>query len=242
MQAVLLGCLSGILTGQQSMVQGNRVLFRGVVADGETRNRLAGSQIYVNGIMKAVSRDDGTFSFFAFRHDTITFSMMGYKPFLLILGDTIRVPELLTGVYLNPDTLNIGEVIILPRLPSLKAGINVSLTQNNIYTENARNNVNIASYQGRTGQDKLGDPSMNYELLRRKQKTEAYEKGGIPSDRMLGLSPLLLVPASYLLIHGMPETPSPPEPKISQREIDELNKKYLEKIRGKEPELNPLQK
>jgi hypothetical protein len=79
----------------------------------------------------------------------------------------------------------------------------------------------------------MGDPGVNYEFLRQKQKIDAYEKGGIPSDKMLGLSPLMLIPAAYLLLHGLPEKPAPPKPQISSKDLDELQKKYLESLRNR---------
>jgi len=230
---VIIASISVVASAQQTVRQGTFILFRGVVADAESLNRLSGARIYLNGFIKAVSRDDGTFSFFAEKNDTVVFSMLGYKPTELIVNDTLRATEFLAGIYLRPDTIAIGEVIILPRFSSLRAEMMNPQVSTDIFTENARNNLNIASYQGRTGQNRLGDPAVNYELLRQKQKMEAYEKGGIPSDRIVGLNPLILVPAAYLLIHGLPEKPAPPEPGITQKELDELNKAFLETVRKK---------
>jgi len=216
---------------QQPGLSGRSVLFRGVVVDAETQARIADTKIYINGSQKALSGADGTFSFFAGQNDTVVFSSMGYRQISFIVSDTLKASEFLTGIYLKPDTISIGEVIILPHYRSLKTELMNYPSQSDIKTEYARNNVNVAAYQGRTGQFKLGDPAMNYEFLRQKQKTEAYEKGGIPSDRIAGISPLLLLPAAYLILHGLPEVPEPPEPKITQKELDDLNKIFLERIR-----------
>jgi hypothetical protein len=99
--------------------------------------------------------------------------------------------------------------------------------------DNARYNIAISAYQGRTTQGKLGDPQSNYDLIRQKQKNDAYEKGGIPSDRIAGISPLLLIPAAYLLIHGVPERPAPYENKLTLQELDQIQKKYLESLKQK---------
>jgi hypothetical protein len=88
--------------------------------------------------------------------------------------------------------------------------------------------VAISGYQGRTTQGKLGDPATNYGLIRQQQKTNAYEKGGIPSDQIAGISPLLIVPAAYLLIHGVPEKPAPFEHQLTDQEIEQIQKKYIE--------------
>ena len=204
------------------------VLFRGVVIDASNRNRLGNSEISINGSLSAVTVGDGTFSIYAYRRDTILFSHMGYKQSVFIVSDTLTDKEFLTGVYLQSDTLEIGEVIIVPRLINLKAEMITTRIKSNTQLDNAKANISVASYQGRTGQDKLGDPNINYEVLRQRQKINAIEKGGIPSDKILGLSPLLLIPAAYLLIHGLPEAPVPPEPGITSKDIEELNQKYLE--------------
>jgi hypothetical protein len=212
---------------------GGRILFRGVVVSAQTSERLPGSQIFINNTYKTSSREDGTFSLFASRFDTITFTMLGFRKENLVVNDSLRSKEFLTGVYLQTDTIQIGEVIIIPRFSRLMADLAKPGLEQTVRMDNARSNISIASYQGRSGQGRLGDPALNYEVLRQKQRTEAYEKGGIPSDRIVGLSPFMLIPAAYLLMHGLPEKAEAPDPGISKKDVDELYTRYLESIRGK---------
>jgi hypothetical protein len=74
--------------------------------------------------------------------------------------------------------------------------------------------------------NKIGDTAIKYRMLQQKQKIDAFEKGGIPSDHMVSLNPLILVLAAYLLIKGFPEKPAPPKPFLSISEINELKKKH----------------
>ena len=217
--------------GQQVGRSVDAVLFRGVVIGATNQNRLSHSQILINGTFSAISGEDGTFSFFAHRNDTIVFSLLGYKPSTLIVSDSLPGREFLTGIYLQSDTLEIGEVVILPRLTSLKAELMNAKIESNVQLDNAKTNISIAGYQGRTGQNKLGDPNLNYEVIKEKQKINAIERGGIPSDRILGISPLLLIPAAYLLLHGIPEAPRPPEPAITSKDLEEINNQYLELLK-----------
>lgn len=222
------------LSHSQVPVRNNEpVLFRGVVMASQTLTRIPGSMIYVNRTASSISKTDGTFSFYAYRRDTVSFTSLGFKPAFLIVSDTLMAKEFLTGVYLQADTIEIGEVIIVPRIDNFKAELANSRVEPNPKFDNARSNVNIASYQGRTGQGKLGDPAINYEIIRQKQKLDAYERGGIPSDKMIGLNPLILLPAAYLLMKGLPEKPTPPEPRVTQKELDELNRRYSEQIRSR---------
>ena len=204
------------------------VLFRGVIIDASSQVRLGNSQILINRSMAAISAGDGTFSFYANKHDTIIFSLLGYKPASIIVSDTLSGTEFLTGVYLETDTLLIDEVIIVPKLTSLKSEMMNPKIKSDARIENARSNISIASYQGRISQGKLGDPVTNYDLLRKHQKIDAFEKGGIPSDKIVGISPFMIIPAAYLLIHGLPETPSPPKAQISSKDLEDLQKRYIE--------------
>ncbi len=218
----------GRVQGQESEVAGMRIHLRGMVMDATTYSAVQGSQIYINKDFSAVSAGDGTFSLYVNKNDTVSFKSLGYKPDSLFISDTLSGREFITGIFLSNDTISIGEVIILPRFTNLKSEILNSRSITSTEMENARYNVAVSAYQGRTTINSLGDPANNYELLRQKQKVDAYEKGGIPSDKMIGLSPFLLVPAAYLLIHGPPEKPTPYKPQLTDQEVDEIHKKYLE--------------
>ena len=215
---------------QQVRTSGDRVLFRGVVIASSNKSRLAYSSIFINRSFSAISGEDGTFSFYAHRNDTILISNLGYKSSSFIVSDTLKGREFLTGIFLESDTVEIGEVIIVPKLANLKAEMMKPGVGASTQLENARTNISIASYQGRTGQGKLGDPKSNYELVKHRQKINAFEKGGIPSDKIAGINPLMLIPAVYLLMHGLPEKPDPPPVSVSNKEIEELNNRYLESI------------
>jgi hypothetical protein len=97
--------------------------------------------------------------------------------------------------------------------------------------ENAKYNLAVSAYQARVSQNKLGDPASNYEVLRQKQRKDAYSKGQIPPDKILGISPLLLIPAVYLLMKGLPEKPQPLQPQLTDQDIYQIHKKYLETLK-----------
>jgi hypothetical protein len=226
---ILIFIISAQFCYSQQRFQGLKpILFRGVVMDAVSQERLIGSDILVNRKISSVSAEDGTFSFYAYKKDTVKFRMLGYKATTLIVNDSLSANEFLTGVYLETDTTLLGEVIIVPRIANLKAEMISPKMKNDPQLENAISNITTASYVGRTTQTKLGDPIANYNYLKQRRKMDAFEKGGIPSDKILGLSPFLIIPAAYLLIHGVDETPPPPKAQISSKDMDELRKKYLE--------------
>jgi hypothetical protein len=220
--------LSQSCFSQESGNSGVRILFHGVVMDASTLTPLSNSQILINREFTSVSGTDGTFAFFVNRNDTVYFRHLGFKSTIMPVSDTLVGKDFVAGIYMKTDTVTIGEVVIVPRYSNLKSEIINSPSKMPSTMNNARYNVAISGYQGRTTSGKLGDPSANYGLIRQQQKTNAYEKGGIPSDQITGVSPLLLIPAAYLLIHGVPEKPAPFEHNLTDKELDQILKKYLE--------------
>ncbi|MBG0861320.1 MAG: hypothetical protein IQL11_17615 [Bacteroidales bacterium] len=221
------------VSGQVKDNSGTRVLFHGLVLDAETLTPLSGSRISVNRSLFSFSDNKGEFAFYVSRNDTMVFSRLGYKQVVLLVSDTLSGKEYITGIYMHSDTLLIGEVVIVPRLSSLRSEILNARPEPNPEMENARYNLEISAYQGRITQNKLGDPAANYEMLRQQQKVSAYEKGGIPSDRIVGFSPFLLIPAAYLLMHGLPEKPPPLKPMLTDKEVSQIHEKYLKTLKQK---------
>jgi len=210
---------------------GIRILFHGMVLDSKTLSPLPNSQILINREFSTVSSGNGNFAFYVNRNDTVLFKHLGYKPTFMFVADTLTGQEFIAGIYLNSDTLEIGEVIILPRFKNIKSEVLNARTKTSPQLENARYNVAISAYQGRTTLGELGDPESNYQVLHQRQKINAFERGGIPSDRIVGISPFLLIPAAYLLIHGSPEKPSEYEQELTDQELELIREKYLETLK-----------
>lgn len=210
----------------------HRVIFQGIIRDASSLSPLPQSQISVNRSFVVSGDSAGGFSLRVNRRDTMQFSHLGYKSVFVILNDSLSGKDYMAGIYLNSDTIQIGEVIIVPRLAKLKSDLLNPSKPVSQEMENARNNLAIASYQAKVSTGKLGDPASNYEVIRQMQRIEAYEKGQIPSSRMVGLSPLLLVPAVYLMMNGLPGKPAPAKSDLTEEEINMIQKKYLESING----------
>jgi hypothetical protein len=210
-----------------------KILFSGVIRDASTLDPIPNSQIKINRSFASVSDTDGTFAIRVSKRDTVVFSILGYQPVFFYVSDTLKGSEFMAGVYMKTDTLSIGEVIILPRLPYLRSDILKASPSTNPEIENAKYNVAVSAYQGRVALSQLGDPVSNYAMLHQKQMINAYEKGGIPSDRMVGLSPLSLIGVVYLLMKGFPEEPAPMKSNLTRQELDQIHKKYLETLNNK---------
>jgi len=224
----LLFCAFGF--SQTGISQERIILFNGIIRDARTLEPLPDAQIKIGRNFVSRSDQEGAFTVRVNRNDTIVFSLLGYQPAYYYVTDTLKGYNFAAGVYMNTDTLSIGEVIIVPRIQSLKYDI-FKAPPTSPEMENAKYNMAISAYQGRMGITKLGDPESNYSVIQQKRLRDASEKGMIPSDRMVGFSPFMLIGAAYLLINGLPEKPAPMKSALTRQEIDQIHKKYLESLK-----------
>lgn len=204
------------------------ILFHGLIFDSGSEAPLPNSQIFINRVFTSISDSEGKFAFYVNKRDTVIFRSLGYNSTMMMISDTLKGKEFLAGIFMHADTLTIPEVVILPRISSLKSDLLRPPADASKEVENARYNLAVSAYQGRVNQGKLGDPAMNYEVIRQQQKADAYSKGQIPPDKILGLSPLLLIPAAYLLINGFPEKPAAVRPIVTDQETNMIKSRYME--------------
>jgi hypothetical protein len=202
-------------TSQVENAADRKILLNGIIRDASTLVPLENTQIKINGSFVSVSDEEGTF--------IVRVNKRAY----FFVSDTLSSSEFLTGVYMRTDTLSIGEVVITPRLSYLRSDI-LKTPPTTVEMENAKYNLAVSAYQGKVAISRLGDPASNYSVLHQKQRLDAFEKGTIPSDRMVALSPLILIPAAYLLMNGLPEREPPLKSNLTKQELDQIHKKYLE--------------
>jgi hypothetical protein len=207
----------------------DKILIRGLVIDASTLSPISNSQIMINNAFSSVSGVDGSFFFYVNVFDTVSFRSLGYKESVMTVSDTLHGSEFLTGIYMNTDTLSIGEVIIIPGYKNLKSEILNSKSKVPTAMDNARYNVAVSAYQGKNSTGTLGNPDDNYAAINHKQKIDAFEKGGIPSNNMVGLNALLIIPAAaYLFLHGSPQNAPPLKQELTEDDVAQIHKKYLE--------------
>jgi hypothetical protein len=230
---LLLSIFSDSGFSQQKDISGNRILFQGLVMDAGTLSPVGNSQIMINREFSSVSDKNGVFAFYVFKKDTVEFKSLGYKSTILYISDTLSGQEFMAGVYMKSDTVSIGEVVIIPRISNLKSDIMNARSKTPANFDNAKYNVAIGAYQGRTtsSQGSSNDPAYNYSIIREKQKVNAYGKGGLTSDQIFGANALLLVPAAILYLKGLPGKPGPMKPDLTEDELYMLNQKYFESLK-----------
>jgi hypothetical protein len=204
--------------------QPGTVLFHGVILDAGNSQPLPDAHYRIKGRTAGATDARGMFTLYARWHDTITFTCIGYRDYSMTVQDTLLAREYTAGIYLTSDTTLIPAVIVIPRLGNIRAEIMADRPAASQEMINASNNIKMGVFQGLTTQPELGDPLVNYELLRQTQRMEAYEKGQIPSGNMVGLSPLILIPLLQRLATGPPDDPVPPAPHISARDLEYLQR------------------
>lgn len=209
----------------------DQVLLHGVVMDANTMNPIPNVHYIISNQFGGATTGEGKFSMYINRNDSVVFTYIGFSDFVFSLSDTLIGKSFVAGIFMETDTLSLGEVIVLPRMSDLRTefrNTDIEVPQEII---NAQNNIEVATYQGLNSAAALGDPHNNYEMLRRKQVITAFEKGGIPSDKMLGLNVITVLPmAIYLLKNGLPERPEPPAPHVSDRELNKMVELYKKSL------------
>ncbi len=203
--------------------QKRSVLLNGVVMDAETHIPITNAHFINSAGHSGITNEAGQFATLINSGDTIIFSVIGYSTMVYHVPDSLMAREYLAGIFLYTDTIAVGEVIINPRIGNLKAEILKYEPSTEESVVNARNNISVSVYQGLAGANELGDPLTNYELLRQQQKTQAYERGGIPSDRMVGFNPITFIPGLiYMMVNGLPEKYEPPAPRVTNIDLERL--------------------
>jgi hypothetical protein len=225
---IFLGMVSALPA--QEIVKEKLVLIHGVVFDAVSQAPIMNAHYSINNQVEGATDDEGKFSIYLFRGDTLRFSFLGHRD-IIFHTDTLPGNSYVAGIFMKADTLQIGEVIVMPRMGDLRSEFMNSSGTVSQKMVNAQNNITISTYQGLTNPPELGDPGTNYEFIKQKQAITAYEKGGIPSDRMVGLNLISLIPASiYLLSNGLPVKPAPPAPRVSVAEMEKIKKAYRESL------------
>ncbi len=162
--------------------------FSGVVMDSDSLKPIINVYYSLNGRLEGISDSGGRFSIYARIGDTLSFSHIGYRTKIFNVSDSLQLDNYLVGIFMTRDTIRLQEIVIFPRLGNLRQEMTSIGNRRDFQNDIAKQNLDIATYQGLKSAQDLSDPEIQYDFQASKLKQDAIEKGGIPSDKMVSVS------------------------------------------------------
>lgn len=104
---------AGSLNAQRIFLS-DSIVFSGVIMNAETDQPLEDVTCR-HGNIGTISNQAGLFTMSVGRGDTIRFSYVGFKPYIVVVPDSLIEPEYMIGVFMSPDTIRLSEAIIIRR-------------------------------------------------------------------------------------------------------------------------------
>ena len=139
---------------------------------------------------------NGEFYLWAKDGDVIKFSYMGYKDTYIQVRDSLHQRNYIVGVFLSKDTIELSEVIVIPRYRQLMLdAMYKPLTVSPSY-ENAARNVKQAKQQALNGSDfdKPMTAEQNQDMVIRENTMRTVYKTQVPPDMIFGVNTSTLIP------------------------------------------------
>lgn len=171
----LLCSLPCFLKGQR-IVQADSIAFSGVVINAETTNPLPDVTCRY-GQSATITDLSGRFHIYTVPGDTVRFTYIGFKPYTIIIPDTLFDKEYMLGIFMSPDTVHLSEAIILQRYGEIKR-------QNRV---NLRNNMAGVLKGAYAPQDKM-DADMNQRMVINEFARSIEMKGHVDVGLGVGIS------------------------------------------------------
>lgn len=159
----------------QFRVLPDSITFSGVVFNAEDMRPLWNATCRYGKVAQSTD-EAGRFVVNTKRGDTICFTYVGFRPYSVVIPDTLTEPEYILGVFLSPDTIQLSEALILQRYGSSKR-------QNLI---NARNNMTGIMKQAYSPVREM-DAEMNQKMMINEYARSVEMKGHVDVGLSVGL-------------------------------------------------------
>ena len=226
--SILLFIFPLILSAQQP---NERYLnFSGVVMDSDSLKPIINVYYSLNGRLRGISDSGGRFSIYARIGDTLSFSHIGFRTKIFNVSDSLLLDSYLVGIFMTRDTIRLQEIVIFPRLRNLRQEMISVRKSGDLQNDIARQNLEIATYQGLKSAQDLTDPETQYNYQASKIKMDAIERGGIPSDKMVSVNVFTGVALIMsFLLEDKSELLKPAKLPGTQ-EVEWIKKYYLNKL------------
>lgn len=170
------------------------IKFSGVVLASDSLKALPNVHILTQKHTGTITNNQGAFALYVNKSDTLTFSYIGFKPYIYVVPDTLKINNFIAGIILNSDTIALSEVIVLPWMNKTQFKQSFISNQPDQYTINATRNLNLAGYTAKTSRQNWSpDEIINQQLKNYSQSVE-YRGMINPSEQLnvIGLAQLLI--------------------------------------------------
>lgn len=169
----------GAQTGERKYIQ-----IDGMTAD-ERGFIVPDVSIYSKHLRRGAASDHrGIFSIISAPGDTVFFSSIGYKPTLLTIPVTATGDHYITDVIMVTDTIQIGEVLVLPwkTYSEFKRAVLENKPKDPLM-ENLE--YNLAMVQQQIWSDTRPTPGEAYHYTMQRMSDELYTRGQLPGNNLL---------------------------------------------------------
>ena len=175
------------VTSQAQSEDGDSVRFSGIIFDKDSLKVLPFAKYTYNNI-SYTSNVEGEFYTWAKQGDMLKFSYVGYKDTYIHVYDSLNQSNYLVGVFLSRDTIQLSEVIVIPRYQQLMAEAKYMPLIVTPEMVNGNYNVKASTHQALTTVPKKMDAQQNQSMVIAEQTRKNVYKGQISPDQMFGPS------------------------------------------------------
>ena len=187
--ALLLLFIGNIAEGQVVPVKKIKPVFiTGITFDSKTHEPLSNTNFKINNKINFSTNESGRFSFYGNPGDSIVFTYLGYHPNRLIVPDSLKSDEYVMGVFMNEESVELAEIIILRRIAS--SSMIITPVQSDQQAKDiAQSNVDKAVVEGLTKSPKVYDADMNAKKTMRTNQMRVEYKGMLVTpENSVGIS------------------------------------------------------
>lgn len=107
-------CLWAGGVSAQRVFVADTITFSGIIINAETDRPMSDVTCH-HGNRGTLSNSDGLFMIRVRRQDTVSFTYVGFKPYVVVVPDSLTDKEYMLGIFMTPDTLMLSEAIIVRR-------------------------------------------------------------------------------------------------------------------------------
>ncbi|MCT4614132.1 MAG: carboxypeptidase-like regulatory domain-containing protein [Marinifilaceae bacterium] len=173
---------------QAQQIRTDSIFITGAIWDADNVNSLPYTHFkFKNKSKSGMADKNGKFQFWVSIGDTIQYSYIGYHNTEFSISDSLIDNNYITGVFLTKDTVNIEEVLILPRFGDFAREFLGTQVNTKEYVR-AVNNINTAKYVALTTSPKQMDATANIKMMIDQHISYNENKAFIPTSQMIGVS------------------------------------------------------